>query len=200
MFYGKNGSGPQIKRGIRKFAGFDDGDKQKKLDQLLTYELPAIKQTASILDLQDIKKDDAKDDVAKAIIEFLMCPTGKTFEEAQKDEPEEEEEAEAEEEEEEEEEEVKPKKKGKGGNSGIRPKRATASRVWTNGEHCNGSQMRVNNCDFILDYGSSEEEEVEEVRPKVGRKKRGDGSDSGSDVKFFLLETWQGFNASSSFF
>lgn len=101
----------------------------------MTYELAAIKQTATVLDLQDIKKDDTKDSIAGAIIDFLMFPTGKTVEEVQNDEPEEEE---AEEEEEEEEEEVKPKgKKGRGGNanSGSRPKRATASRVWTNGEN-----------------------------------------------------------------
>lgn len=104
---------------------------------LLTFELPAIKQTATILDLQDIKKDDTKENIAKAIVDFLMTPTGKTFEEVQKDEPEEEEEEGSEpEEEEEEEEEVKAKpKKGRGGsNSAGRPKRATASRVWTNGK------------------------------------------------------------------
>lgn len=101
----------------------------------MTFELPAIKQTAAILDLQDIKKDETKENIAKAIIDFLMTPTGKTFEEVQKDEPEEEEE-DASEPEEEEEEEVKAKpKKGRGGaNSAGRPKRATASRVWTNGE------------------------------------------------------------------
>lgn len=101
---------------------------------LLTFELPAIKQTATILDIQDIKKDETKENIAKAIVEFLMTPTGKTFEEVQKDEPDEEEEAS--EPEEEEEEEVKPKpKKGRGGaNSAGRPKRATASRVWTNGK------------------------------------------------------------------
>lgn len=135
LFYGKNGTGPQIKRGIRKFAGFEEADKQKKLDQLLTYELPAIIQTATILDLQDATKGDVKkEDAAKAIIDFLMAPSGKTFEEVQADEPEEEPEEEAEEEEEEEE--VKPKKKGRGGNSkeAGRPKRATSSRVWANGE------------------------------------------------------------------
>lgn len=101
---------------------------------LLTYELPAIKQTATILDLQDIKKDDVKDVLAKAIVEFLMTPSGKTFEEVQKDEPAEEEEpSELEEEEEEEEIKVKPKKGRGGANSAARPKRATASRVWTNG-------------------------------------------------------------------
>ena len=103
---------------------------------LLTFELPAIKQTATILDLQDIKKDDTKENIAKAIVDFLMTPTGKTFEDVQKDEPEEEEEEGSEPEEEEEEEEVKAKpKKGRGGsNSAGRPKRATASRVWTNGK------------------------------------------------------------------
>lgn len=37
-----------------------------------------------------MKKDDSKEDVAKAIIDFLQTPTGKTFEEVQKDEPEQE--------------------------------------------------------------------------------------------------------------
>ena len=36
----------------------------------------------------------------------------------------------------------------------------------------------------ILDFGSSEEEEIEEARPRVGKKKRGDDSDSGSDVSY----------------
>lgn len=58
---------------------------------LLTFELPAIKQTATILCLQDIKKDETKENIASAIIDFLQAPTGKTFEEVQKDEPEEEE-------------------------------------------------------------------------------------------------------------
>lgn len=130
MFYGKNGTAPQTKRAVRKFAGFEEADKQKKLDQLLTYELAAIKQTATILDLKDIK--DSKDDVAKAIIDFLMCPTGKTLEEVQKDAPPEEDDEELDDEEEEVE--VKPKK-GRGGakDSAGRPKRATATRVWTNG-------------------------------------------------------------------
>lgn len=181
LFYGKNGSGPQIKRAIRKFAGFEDGEKQKKIDLLLTFELPAIKQTAAIIDLQDIKKDETKENIAKAIVEFLMVPTGKTFEEVQKDEPEEEE---ASEPEEEEEEEVKPKpKKGRGGPNAGRPKRATASRVWTNGKHV---AFKINSSNFkqFLDYGSSEDEEIEEARPRVGRKKRGDDSDSGSDVSY----------------
>lgn len=94
--------------------------------------MPAIKQTATILDLKDIKSDEVKENIGQAIIDFLMSPTGKTFEEVQKDEPEEEEQ----EPEESEEEEVKAKpKKGRGGNSNSagRPKRATASRVWTNG-------------------------------------------------------------------
>jgi ribosomal protein L12E/L44/L45/RPP1/RPP2 len=100
---------------------------------LLTFELPAIKQTATILALNDIKKDETKDNVASAVIDFLLAPTGKTFEEVQKDEPEEEEEEE--EAEEEEEEEVKPKgKKGRGSNSAGRPKRVTATKVWTNGK------------------------------------------------------------------
>ena len=100
--------------------------------------MAAVKQTAIILALE-VKKDGEKEEIAKAVVDFLMSPTGKTFEEVQKDEPEEEEgeeEAEPEEEDEEEEEEVKPKaKKGRGGgaHSGARPKRATASRVWTNG-------------------------------------------------------------------
>lgn len=98
---------------------------------MLTYELAAIKQTATILDLKDIK--DSKDEVAKAIIDFLMCPTGKTLEEVQKDAPPEEDDEELDEEEEEVE--VKPKK-GRGGakDSAGRPKRATATRVWTNGK------------------------------------------------------------------
>lgn len=99
--------------------------------------MPAVKQTATILNLQDIKSDETKENIAQAIVDFLMSPTGKTFEEVQKDEPEEDEEPEPEEEEEEEEEEVKAKpKKGRGGNSNSagRPKRATASRVWTNGK------------------------------------------------------------------
>lgn len=141
LFYGKNGSGPQIKRNIRKFAGFEEDEKQKKLDQLLEADVAALKQTATILALE-VKKDETKENIAKSVVDFLMSPTGKTFEEVQKDEPEEEEEpeeeGEPEDEEEDEEEEVKPKaRKGRGGanaNSGIRPKRATASRVWTNGE------------------------------------------------------------------
>lgn len=55
---------------------------------LLTFELPAIKQTATILCIADIKKDETKDVIAKAIVDFLLEPTGKTFEEVQKDEPE----------------------------------------------------------------------------------------------------------------
>lgn len=147
MFYGKNGTAPQTKRAVRKFAGFDEADKQKKLDQLLTYELAAIKQTATILDLKDIKE--SKDDVAKAIIDFLMCPTGKTLEEVQKDAPPEEDDEELDESEEEVE--VKPKK-GRGGakDSAGRPKRATATRVWTNGEldlHSTpSSALMLNNC------------------------------------------------------
>lgn len=110
----------------------------------MTYELPAIVQTATILDLQDAKKDDVKkEDAAKAIVDFLMAPSGKTFEEVQADEPEEEPEEEAEEEEEEEE--VKPKKKGRGGNANQagRPKRATSSRVWANGECQDGVDLIV---------------------------------------------------------
>lgn len=75
-----------------------------------------------------------KETVAKAIIDFLMTPSGKTFEDVQKDEPAEEEELSEPEEEEEEEIKVKPKKGRGGANSAARPKRATASRVWTNGE------------------------------------------------------------------
>jgi hypothetical protein len=67
-----------------------------------------------------------------------MFPSGKTIDECEQDEPEEPEE---DEEEEVSEEEVKPAKKARGGNSNNkkndknagRPKRATASRVWTNG-------------------------------------------------------------------
>jgi hypothetical protein len=136
VIYGKNGSGPQIKRNIRKFAGFDnDDERQKKLDVLITYELPALQHTATILDLQDIKPDETKEALAKAIVDFLLAPTGKTIAEVQKDEPDDDPE-ELDEEEEEEEEEVKPKgspRKGGKSSSGGRPKRATASRVWTNG-------------------------------------------------------------------
>lgn len=145
LFYGKNGSGPQIKRNIRKFAGFESEERQKKLDQLLTSELPALLQTVTILDIKDIKPDDEKDVVAKAIVDFLISPSGKTIAEVEKENPvkdDEEEDAEDEEvedeEEEEEEEEVKPKgsprKKGGDKNKSGRPKRATASKVWTNGE------------------------------------------------------------------
>lgn len=68
------------------------------------------------------------------------------------------------------------------GDSEVRPKRATASRVWANGEKNWKQEEKM--CNFVfLDYGSSgEEEEIEEARPRVGRKKRGDDSDSGSDV------------------
>lgn len=62
---------------------------------LLTFELPAIKQTATILCIADIKKDETKDVIAKAIVDFLIAPTGKTFEEVQKDEPEQEQDEEA---------------------------------------------------------------------------------------------------------
>lgn len=47
-----------------------------------------MKQTATILALVDIKKDETKENIAKEIVDFLMSPTGKTFEEVQKDEPE----------------------------------------------------------------------------------------------------------------
>lgn len=62
---------------------------------LLTFELPAIKQTATVLCIADIKKDETKDVIAKAIVDFLLAPTGKTFEEVQKDEPEQEQDEEA---------------------------------------------------------------------------------------------------------
>lgn len=61
----------------------------------MTFELPAIKQTATILCIADIKKDETKDVIAKAIVDFLIAPTGKTFEEVQKDEPEQEQDEEA---------------------------------------------------------------------------------------------------------
>lgn len=145
LFYGKNGTGPQIKRNIRKFAGFETDERQKKLDQILTFDLPALQQTVTILDIKDIKPDEEKEAIAKAIIDFLISPTGKTIAEVEKENPtkdEEEEEdgedEEVDEEEEEEEEEVKPKgsprKKGGDKNKSGRPKRATASRVWTNGK------------------------------------------------------------------
>lgn len=54
----------------------------------MTSELAAVKQTATILALVDIKKDETKENIAKEIVDFLMSPTGKTFEEVQKDEPE----------------------------------------------------------------------------------------------------------------
>ena len=150
VIYGKNGSGPQIKRNIRKFAGFEDDERQTKLDMLLTYELPQLQQTATILDLKDIKSDDTKENFAKAIVDFLILPTGKTIAETEPAEPEEDgeevdekdaeggEEEEEEEPEDEEEEEVKPKgsprKRGGQQSSAGRPKRATATRVWTKGE------------------------------------------------------------------
>lgn len=61
----------------------------------MTFELAAIKLTATVLALQDIKKDETKENVSKTIVDFLMAPTGKTFEEVQMDEPEEEPEEEA---------------------------------------------------------------------------------------------------------
>jgi hypothetical protein len=119
---------------------------------LLTYELPQLQQTATILDLKDIKSDETKENFAKEIVDFLILPTGKTIAET-KDEAEPEEDAEVdgdekdadggEEEEEEEpeeddEEEVKPKgsprKRGGQQSTAGRPKRATAARVWTKGE------------------------------------------------------------------
>jgi hypothetical protein len=39
----------------------------------------------------------------------------------------------------------------------------------------------------FADYGSSEDEEIEEAKPRVGRKKRGDDSDSGSDVSLAVV-------------
>lgn len=53
----------------------------------MTSELPALKQTATILALVDIK-DESKENISKEIVNFLMSPTGKTIEEVQKDEPE----------------------------------------------------------------------------------------------------------------
>lgn len=170
----------------------------------------------TILDIKDVKEDETKENVAKAIVDFLMTPSGKTIAEVEKENPVEDEvdEEEIDEEEEEEEEQVKPKgspRKGKDDkNQAGRPKRATATRVWTKGEEkseldfnflriLSGNKLvkwdyklfklinyqtksqLINN--LILDYGSSEEEEeeVEEERPKVGRKRKND-SDSGSDV------------------
>lgn len=54
----------------------------------MTFELPAIKQTATILAFEDSKKDQTKEVIAKDIIDFLQTPTGKTLEEVLKDEPE----------------------------------------------------------------------------------------------------------------
>lgn len=141
LFYGKNGSAPQIKRNIRKFAGFETEERLKKLDQLQTSELPALLQTVTILDIKDIKEDETKENVTKAIVDFLMAPSGKTIAEVEKENPVEEEEEGSEADdagESEPEEQVKPKgspKKGKDdkGKAG-RPKRATAARVWTKGE------------------------------------------------------------------
>lgn len=105
------------------------------MDQLLASDIAVLRQTATILDLKDVKKDDTKESVAKAIIDFLMAPTGKTFAEEQNDaEPE----ADEPEDEEMSEEEEKPKPKKRGGQSttpGGRPKRATApTRVWADGK------------------------------------------------------------------
>lgn len=142
---------------------------------LLTYELPQLQQTATILDLKlDVDKTTTEDEsvkatdgsvtdaaaatdaddqstkkshFAKAIVDFLISPTGKTIADVQKEQPEDEdfedekgedEDGEEEAEDEEEEEEVKPKgsprKRGAQQGSGGRPKRATATRVWTKGE------------------------------------------------------------------
>jgi hypothetical protein len=119
----------------------------------------------------------------------MMSPHGKTIDECEQDDPEEPEE---DEEEEVSEEEVKPAKKARGGNANSkkndknagRPKRATASRVWTNGNLPSPHESKKSLTLFaILDFGSSEEEEeIEEARPRVGRKKRGEDSDEGSDV------------------
>lgn len=127
MIYDKNGSGPQIKRNIRKFSGFDKDEKQKKLDQLKKYEESSLKQTANILALE-IGDSDTKDKICEDIVDFLMTPNGKTIEEHEKENPP----VEEDEEEEESEEEVKPKAKaakgsGRGSSGGSRPKRSAAS-------------------------------------------------------------------------
>jgi hypothetical protein len=101
--------------------------------------LPALQQTLTILDIKDVKADDDKDTHAKAIVDFLMATSGKTIAEVEKENPaKDDEEMGSEEEdgeEESEEEEVKkPKKKPGDKSKAGRPKRATASRVWTNGE------------------------------------------------------------------
>lgn len=133
MIYDKNGTGPQIKRNIRKFAGFDKGERQKKLDQLTKSEEASIKQTAVILALET-GKEDAKEKICEAIVDFLITPSGKTIEEVEQENPQEDEESA---EEEEEKVEVKPKSKGGRGSTAGRPKRATtssASKVWTEGK------------------------------------------------------------------
>jgi hypothetical protein len=129
LIYDKNGTGPQIKRNIRKFAGFEKSERQKKLDQLNKSDEASIKQTATILALET-GKDDTKEKICEAIVDFLITPSGKTIEEVEKENPQDDED---ESEEEEEEEIEKPKSKGRGGNAG-RPKRATtSSKVWTEG-------------------------------------------------------------------
>lgn len=139
LIYDKNGTGPQIKRNIRKFSGFEKDDKSKKLEQLKKSEESAIKQTAQILALEH-GESDTKDKICELIVDFLLAPSGQTVEEYEKEHPRAEEEDEASEEQDEEsEEEVKPKKapaakgRGSGGTAG-RPKRATASKSWTESE------------------------------------------------------------------
>lgn len=183
ILYGKNGSAPQVKRNIRKFAGFEfpknSDDYKKTIDRFSEYDLPQLVETAMILKLEE---DDLStmELATEAIMDFLMAPYGKTIaqeqrEKAAAEKDDELEDAEDEEEEEEEDEEPATKKKPAGGkkraSDGSRPKRATAARVWTN------------------NYGSSddeEEEEVEEEKPKIRKKNNKGGSDSGSDVSILM--------------
>lgn len=140
LIYDKNGTGPQIKRNIRKFSGFEKDDRQTKLDQLKKSEEPAIKQTATILALE-VAASDAKEKICETIIDFLIAPTGQTIEQYEKEHPNEdedepeEEEAEPDEESEEEEKPKKPAAKGRGsGGTAGRPKRAVMPKKLTDSE------------------------------------------------------------------
>lgn len=189
LIYEKNGSAPQIKRNIRKFAGFDKDEKQKKLDQLKKSEESLIKQTAVILALE-VGDSDTKDKICEDIVDFLISPNGKTIEEHEKENPR----VEEDEEDEESEEEIKPKAKpakgrSSGSTGGSRPKRSAASaKAWTEGNfRFRRNIFSILHVNFylysFLDFGDSEgEEEVEEAQPR--RKKKRNESDSGSDVNF----------------
>jgi protein DEK len=133
---------------LRKFNGFefdkDSDDYKKRLEEIEKHEVAKLKQTAEILNIE--KPGEAKEELAKSILDFLLKPTGKTIAEEQEeqggDEEEiDEEEAEAEEEEIESEEEEKPKKSSsrrgaaakERDSKGGRPKRATAGRGFSKG-------------------------------------------------------------------